>query len=410
MTRNILLSFALLLSACAPHSRAPVAPMNTQTDGAWTVFSAPEWTQNGEAVSVTAIAAATDGALWFGTAGGPAASGTGLYRFDGTNWTRYTTQSGLPADEISSLAAAPDGSLWVATFCCGTARLDKTGGWQYWKAPNDLPENDARAIAVDFQGNPWVGFAETGLARFDGQTWQTFGRGYVGQISPLADGSVLFSISEDSRPLLKRFGRDGWDTLELPSPLKESYIFDVAQTPDGALWFATEKAGLFRLTDGAWRQFTVQDGLPADSVLTLTVASDGSLWCGTPNGIARFDGQTWRVSYADEWVVSAYAAPDGRIWFGGKGEILRYEPSVTSQTSFASPMPVAWQEVTLPCWRACEYRNLRRWAIDSNHFHSANVACRFPCARLVELGGALGDGNSLHIVCGWRNQKSNMGI
>lgn len=329
MKRNlvpILLFLLLLLSACAAKNHVPAANMNAQTNGGWTAFSAPEWAQNGEFVSITAIAATTDGTLWFGTAGGPASIGTGLYRFDGRAWTRYTTQNGLPADEISSLAATPDGSLWLTTFCCGAARLDSKGNWQYWTAQNGLPENDARAIAVDLQGNVWIGFSETGLARFDGQAWQTFARGYVGQISPLPDGSVLFSLSDDSRPVLKRFGSDGWGTLELPPQLNETYVFDIAETPDGALWFATERVGLFRLNGYDWTQFTPQSSLTSETVLALTVAPDGSLWCGTTNGINQFDGQTWRTYYAGKWILSAFTVPDGNLWFGGNGEILQYSP------------------------------------------------------------------------------------
>jgi ligand-binding sensor domain-containing protein len=320
------LSILLLCAACAPANRAPIAHMNAQASGDWTAFSAPELEQNGEAVSITAIVATADGALWFGTAGGPVSIGTGLYRFDRQTWARYTAENGLPADEISSLAAAPDGSLWLTTFCCGVARLESKGGWQYWSTQNGLQEDDARASAVDSQGNVWIGFSENGLARFDGKTWQTFERGYAGRIDPLRDGAVLFSISENSHPRLTRFSSEGWVTLDVPPALNATYVFDIAETPDGTIWFATERAGVFHFSNDIWTQFTPRDGLAGETVLALAVAPDGSLWCGTTNGISRYDGQTWETYYAGKWILSAFAAPDGSLWFGAAGEILRYSP------------------------------------------------------------------------------------
>jgi ligand-binding sensor domain-containing protein len=281
------LSILLLCAACAPANRAPIAHMNAQASGDWTAFSAPELEQNGEAVSITAIVATADGALWFGTAGGPVSIGTGLYRFDRQTWARYTAENGLPADEISSLAAAPDGSLWLTTFCCGVARLESKGGWQYWSTQNGLQEDDARASAVDSQGNVWIGFSENGLARFSSE---------------------------------------GWVTLDVPPALNATYVFDIAETPDGTIWFATERAGVFHFSNDIWTQFTPRDGLAGETVLALAVAPDGSLWCGTTNGISRYDGQTWETYYAGKWILSAFAAPDGSLWFGAAGEILRYSP------------------------------------------------------------------------------------
>lgn len=327
MKKNLILLFVFfLLPACASPNRPLAAGIHAQTNGGWTIFSAPEWTQNGESLVFTAITAAKDGALWFATAGGPASSGTGLYRFDGQIWTRYTTQNGLPANEISSLAASSDGSLWLTTFCCGVARLDNRQRWQYWTTQNGLPENDVRAVAIDSRNTVWIGFSENGIARFDGTTWQNFQQGYAGRIVALRDDSVLFSLSENSQPRLMRFDNAEWTTPQIPPALKAAYVFEIAEMPDGAIWFATEQAGIFYFSNNTWSQFTTHDGLASETVLALAVAFDEALWCGTTRGISRFDGRNWEVYYPNEWITSALAAPDGALWFGGNGKILRYSP------------------------------------------------------------------------------------
>ncbi len=59
---------------------------------------------------------------------------------------------------------------------------------------------------------------------------------------------------------------------------------------DGALWVGTSE-GLARWKDGVARTFTRRDGLPGDSVLTLTEGADGVLWVGTDQGQAGLKGE-----------------------------------------------------------------------------------------------------------------------
>ena len=61
-----------------------------------------------------------------------------------------------------------------------------------------------------------------------------------------------------------------------------------------------------------------------DSVLALAVAPNGDIWFGTPNGISRFDGESWETYQPGKGIVSAFAAADGSLWFGADGTILRY--------------------------------------------------------------------------------------
>ena len=59
--------------------------------------------------TVLSIAAAPDGAMWFGTAFG------GASRFDAETWTTYTKANGLPDNQVNAVAVAPDGVVWFGT-------------------------------------------------------------------------------------------------------------------------------------------------------------------------------------------------------------------------------------------------------------------------------------------------------
>ena len=71
----------------------------------------------------------------------------------------------------------------------------------------------------------------------------------------------------------------------------------------------------------ALRPFTVNDGLPSDSVTAFFQTRDGTIWIGTIAGVARFDGERF-VSVANTdgtvpaYVRSLYEDDDGTLWIG----------------------------------------------------------------------------------------------
>ena len=62
---------------------------------------------------------------------------------------------------------------------------------------------------------------------------------------------------------------------------------------DGAIWAATDGAGVYRLLDGVWSHYGKAEGVPSDVVLDLAAAASGAVWVATPAGVAVFDGSEW---------------------------------------------------------------------------------------------------------------------
>jgi ligand-binding sensor domain-containing protein len=71
---------------------------------------------------------------------------------------------------------------------------------------------------------------------------------------------------------------------------------------------------------GAWRSYSVADGLPAASVTAIVQDRGGELWLGTDGGgLARFDGARFSVYALDDVlggnrVNRIVEDPDGRLW------------------------------------------------------------------------------------------------
>src|SRR5712691_6255982 len=76
-------------------------------------------------------------------------------------------------------------------------------------------------------------------------------------------------------------------TWKIRDGFSKGSIYSIAQTPDGYLWLATD-FGLYRF-DGVrnvlWQPPPGQH-LPSNQIHKLVSARDGTLWIGTPSGLA----------------------------------------------------------------------------------------------------------------------------
>ncbi len=69
-----------------------------------------------------------------------------------------------------------------------------------------------------------------------------------------------------------------------------------------------------------WGSITVFNGLPSDSVRAIAQTSDGVMWFGTDNGLARFDGrriQNFSLGNPDaDRILSLKTGPNGELFIG----------------------------------------------------------------------------------------------
>ena len=118
-----------------------------------------------------------------------------------------------------------------------------------------------------------------------------------------------------------------WRTFDQLDGVHANWTFDIVQTRDGALWFATDD-GVLRF-DGVWEQRN--QGLPAEMTLALLADGEGGLWAGTAHGLARWQDEGWMVQGAGTELENArinalLAMPDGAIWAGGDEGVFVWSP------------------------------------------------------------------------------------
>ena len=84
-----------------------------------------------------------------------------------------------------------------------------------------------------------------------------------------------------------------------------------------------------QLSQYGHRSWTQQQGLPQDSVRAIAQAPDGSLWIGTDEGLARFDGVEFTAyrqregGLANSFITALTVARDGTVWVGTLAGVSR---------------------------------------------------------------------------------------
>ena len=264
-------------------------PLSALSLGVWLVASAPSWaldptraiTQYGHTVytvdqglpqnSVQAVLQTRDGFLWVGTQ-------EGLGRFDGVRFTLFDekTEPAFKDHDVRTLCEDKDGALWIGTQD-GLVRL-REGVFAAYGLASGLPGKSITSLLADSKGRLWVG-TDQGLSR-------------------LENGRFVTPLDLSARP----------------------YVVLAMAEIGNALWFATDKDGLVRLTD-ARETFTVKDGLGSNVVSSLLATRNGVLWVGTRNGINRIEGG--RIStVTGPWgggsqpVSSMVEDRQGNVWVG----------------------------------------------------------------------------------------------
>ncbi|MDR2497630.1 MAG: response regulator [Tannerellaceae bacterium] len=96
----------------------------------------------------------------------------------------------------------------------------------------------------------------------------------------------------------------------------------------------------------SFRHYEVQDGLPSNTVRSLTQDSRGFMWFGTDNGLSRFDGYVFKnfkpvqgdsTSLGNRYIYAIYEDSHQILWIGTDDGIYLYNPEL-EQFSFFSKL------------------------------------------------------------------------
>lgn len=309
-------------------------------------------------IGCNAIISDRTGKIWVGTNGGVA-------RYDGQSWTTYTMDQGLPGKTAKAIYETQDGHIWVGfgkfywqnyTVLSGLAKWDGKQ-WHRFTTQDGLVHNDVNDIYQSKDGLLWVA-TDAGVSSFDGQNWQSYTtsdgllNNTVQSIFQDATGAMWFGTGVEQDDIhgegagVTKWKDGTWTSYKLNSA--RWGVRSLYQSSDGVLWAYTG-AELYQYENTKWTRsvipfdnkeyakmhWTKNDilWLPGVRVTrydygTQTRASyqdlagppyedkGGTLWFNhAQKGILKFDGHSWRTVSGIRWPI--FRAKNNTLWAGG---------------------------------------------------------------------------------------------
>ena len=264
------------------------------------------WTQYSNGDYITAMAEEGN-FMWIGT-------DVGLVRINkatGSTTFYNTANSGLPNNNIYAIAIDSNGDKWIGTLFGGIAKFNGSTWTVYNTGNSGLPDNYIRAIAIDTNGDKWISTWNSnsgnlaygnGVTKFDGTTWMT----YNSSNSGLPDNDIT-AITIDSNGDkwigtmnggVAKFNGSTWTVYTTSnSGLPSNSIQDIAIDANGDKWIGTwSNGGVAKFNGSTWTVYTTSNsGLPSNSIRAIAIDTNGDKWIGTGGGVAKFNGSTWTV-------------------------------------------------------------------------------------------------------------------
>jgi ligand-binding sensor domain-containing protein len=236
----------------------------------------------------------------------------GLTKFDGSNWTTYFANK-----SISHIVLDSQDNLWFCTYDTTTKKYDGLSKFDginittYTASNSALPGNKVSSIAIDAQGNKWIGTSNDTLgirgkcwiSKFDGINWVSYNIADLG----LTDQGFSYE------------------------PV-DAIVIDA----QGNKWFGSDGSGVSNFDGTNFVHYTIKDipdgaGYANNSVLAIAIDLHGNKWFGTRDGARKFDGTSWanfstydKYESGDTFVYTIVIDKQGNIWFGTDHGVYEY--------------------------------------------------------------------------------------
>jgi two-component sensor histidine kinase/ligand-binding sensor domain-containing protein len=234
----------------------------------------------------------------------------------------YTVSDGLPHGQIADMTQTSDGIMWIGTAASGLVRFD---GHTYttYGIIKGLKDDFILKTFVDSKNRLWVATYSGGVAvmendslryPFTGEKLDTL---YVTTILESPNGHVWFGTFDDSAYI---FDGSSLSRYEHADKMVDNTVWDVLWDNDGSIWIGTHK-GLSIIREDSVTNYTLSDGLSGSKIFKIIEDSKGTKWMATDRGITTFDGKIFNTitKIGDSqlhYVFDMIKDGSGRIWAG----------------------------------------------------------------------------------------------
>lgn len=260
---------------------------------------------------------------------------------DGVGWAARPLISERPSDKpetaVNSVLANSDGSV---IYGCGEGLCEYSkDGLKKWGVPDGLQKDSWTHLLRDSHGQLWVrgpshvAILRPGSSHFESRDLphERVGRMYL-SLAEDRNGRVLASLDT----ALARFDDGHWQVFSEENGLNPETISSILVDKEGSVWLGLLGHGLRKwLGYGQWEHWTTANGLGNDVVWSVLRDHSGRLWVCDEHGITYMPAgskklKTWSAPGIESDRAQGIAeSKDGFLWVGtGVGRVIQID-SVT---------------------------------------------------------------------------------
>ena len=212
-------------------------------------------------------------------------NGVSLYNSQAKTWRHYAQGA-----VVLSLCKTPTGTTLAATYGKGVLEISADGQTRqlYSKAGGQLQDDHVYKLLYDKDGQLWMGCLDGHLVQRTTDGFRFHDVRYVRDIVQLPDGTMAVGtsygvqlVSTDGK--VQELEYQDIDQQDANKFVQCLYLWQHRQ-----LWIGTDGGGvyIYDLQTKSCHQLTRQDGLPSNSISSITTDGQGRIMIATEEGLA----------------------------------------------------------------------------------------------------------------------------
>ncbi|MBK8947221.1 MAG: hypothetical protein IPM32_18425 [Ignavibacteriae bacterium] len=243
---------------------------------------------------------------------------------------------------IRTIIEDNNGELWIGFWGGGLARLNpKTSNIEYWRNdknnPKSLSYNDIWVIINDRRGRIWIGTNGGGLDLYQGQDKNNFYNWNFNKTNKQKlSSNNIYSICESNNRNTKENETILW--IGTANGLNKFVISNDTSSIEA------------KRLDIQISYYTVENGLPDNTVESILEDDNGNLWIGTSSGISFFNIKSKKFTNftTEDGLIgtsfntgASYKTFNGEMLFGSLEGVNFFNPSKIELSNYSPPIIIS---------------------------------------------------------------------
>jgi ligand-binding sensor domain-containing protein/serine phosphatase RsbU (regulator of sigma subunit) len=237
----------------------------------------------------------------------------------------WTTDHGLPANNIRRILQTQDGYLWMVGFG-GLVNFDGVRFGVFNRKNTELfKTNSVFNLSEGSDGTLWIGSEGSGLLSYKNGIFKRIGLEHIFITALYAETPRRLWVSGRNAGVYQFDPQKNiFQLIEYPALNKVS-VYCVRKSTEGELWFGTDGKGLVRMKDNQFKTYTTQDGLPTNSIIELFFDRNKKLWVATTEGLAYQEGDKFKTipQLSKNIVYKIIEDESGSLWIATSSGLCR---------------------------------------------------------------------------------------